>query len=62
VPSLLLEGFKFATFEAEAIQLLLAYSLLLSWMLAVFEVRTATISWLYGLWPYRKRGFGLFLS
>ena len=35
-------GLKFAQFEAEAIQPLLAYSPLLSWMLAVFEVRTAS--------------------
>jgi reactive chlorine resistance protein C len=35
-------GLKFATFEAEAIQLLLAYSPLMSWMLAVFDVRTAS--------------------
>src|SRR5918997_1336744 len=35
-------GLKFATFEAEAIQPLLAYSPLLSWMLVVFEVRTAS--------------------
>src|SRR5215203_552123 len=33
---------KFAQFEAEAIQPLLAFSPLLSWMLAVFEVRTAS--------------------
>src|SRR5215207_2933380 len=35
-------GLKFAQFEAEAIQPLLAYSPLLSWMLAVFDVRTAS--------------------
>jgi uncharacterized membrane protein YkgB len=35
-------GLKFATFEAEAIQPLLAYSPLLSWILAVFDVRTAS--------------------
>ena len=35
-------GLKFATFEAEVIQPLLAYSPLLSWMLAVFDVRTAS--------------------
>ena len=35
-------GLKFTQFEAEAIQPLLAYSPLLSWMLAVFEVRTAS--------------------
>src|SRR5215207_10689907 len=33
---------KFAQFEAEAIQPLLAYSPLISWMLAVFDVRTAS--------------------
>jgi reactive chlorine resistance protein C len=33
---------KFAQFEAEAIQPLLAYSPLLFWMLAVFDVRTAS--------------------
>jgi reactive chlorine resistance protein C len=35
-------GLKFAQFEAEAIQPLLAYSPLMSWMLALFEVRTAS--------------------
>ena len=35
-------GLKFAEFEAEAIQPLLAHSPLLSWMLAVFDVRTAS--------------------
>jgi uncharacterized membrane protein YkgB len=35
-------GLKFAQFEAEAIQPLLAHSPLLSWMLAVFDVRTAS--------------------
>ena len=35
-------GLKFTQFEAEAIQPLLAYSPLMSWMLAVFEVRTAS--------------------
>jgi reactive chlorine resistance protein C len=35
-------GLKFAMFEAEAIQPLLAYSPLMSWMLAVFDVRTAS--------------------
>ena len=35
-------GLKFAQSEAEAIQPLLAYSPLLSWMLAVFDVRTAS--------------------
>jgi len=33
---------KFTQFEAEAIQPLLAYSPLMSWMLAVFDVRTAS--------------------
>src|SRR5215207_7252047 len=33
---------KFTQFEAEAIQPLLAYSPLLSWMLAVFDLRTAS--------------------
>ena len=36
-------GLKFMQFEAEAIQLLLAYSPLMSWMLAVFDVRTASV-------------------
>ena len=35
-------GLKFAQPETEAIQPLLAYSPLLSWMLAVFDVRTAS--------------------
>ena len=35
-------GLKFAQFEAEAIQPLLAYSPLISWMLAIFDVRTAS--------------------
>src|SRR5918997_5057415 len=35
-------GLKFAQLEAEAIQPLLAYSPLLSWMLAVFDVRTTS--------------------
>src|ERR671914_998662 len=35
-------GLKFAQFEAEAIQPLLTHSPLLSWMLAVFDVRTAS--------------------
>jgi reactive chlorine resistance protein C len=35
-------GLKVAQFEAETIQPLLAYSPLLSWMLAVFEVRTTS--------------------
>jgi reactive chlorine resistance protein C len=35
-------GLKFTQFEAEAIQPLLAYSPLMSWMLAVFDVRTAS--------------------
>jgi uncharacterized membrane protein YkgB len=35
-------GLKFAQFEAEAIQPLLAHSPLLSWMPTVFEMRTAS--------------------